>query len=272
MGSAVWIAAASQRTAAALQEAETSLALAESHYRQARSAVDHFGGSVADRLAGLPGADRLRHGLLSDTLTYYQEFLRTANRDTNLRNDLAATHFKSGVIAHRMGDIAGSRRGYEQAVSAWRGLAASQGASSDELQSLLALGLRCLAGVESEAGRIDQAMGHFTESIAVSEALARDAPRDPRHDSAVAEALASRGVARHHAGDTVAGIEDLKKAVARFETALASDPDRAGDLRALAVTHSNLSDLSPGNVARRCLHARRAGARNPGAPRRGEPR
>ncbi|MEN1678958.1 MAG: protein kinase [Planctomycetota bacterium] len=228
IGSAFWVAAA-------LKQSQASATLAQTHYRQARAAVDHFGGDLADRLAELPGAETLRRELLADTLAYYKQFLATAERDADLRSDIAATHFKSGAIALRLGDVANARASYQKAVDAWRMEDASP-------QTLLALGLRSLARVESTLGRHDEAIKHGEEAVSLSRQDLLQQPGDAELASGLADSLASYAAVLKAAGDPVGGIAQLRLAVQQYRQTLDADSKRVADQRSLAVALSNLSN------------------------------
>ncbi len=60
--------------------AQQNFERAERHFREARGAVDQLGSLTAERLSGMPGAERVRRELLQDTLDYYQRFVDEAQR------------------------------------------------------------------------------------------------------------------------------------------------------------------------------------------------
>ena len=82
-----------------------------------RSVVDQFGARLAERLAGIPGAEPLRQELLGETLRYYQGFIEQAGDDPVLQEDIAVTYTKIGGITERTGRIG-------EAVAAYRSSAA----------------------------------------------------------------------------------------------------------------------------------------------------
>ncbi|TWT90124.1 Serine/threonine-protein kinase PrkC [Pseudobythopirellula maris] len=255
--SAVWVGAHARRTADALAQSEANLARAETHYRQARLVVDHFGADLADRLAEIPGAERLHQRLLGDTLGYYQAFLETEGPDGALRDDLATTHYKSGAVAERLGDPAAARDCYQQAVEAWRGalpltsdLVASDAAlqaaqtksdnSSNDLLGLMALGN--LARIEGNLGDHDTSGRRFGAAISLGRRLLREEPDSVARMSLMAETLANHGVMLTRSGRNTDGAKRLREAIGLLERVAALEPERAEHARDLAVAENNLSD------------------------------
>ena len=248
--SAVWIAAASHRTTEALAQSEA-------HYRQARAVVDHFGVNLADRLVELPGSERLRRDLLSDTLGYYQEFLKTANADTSLHSDLAVTHFKAAVIAERLGDLTAARLSTQKAVTAWQALA-----SSDVKKSQLAFGRSNLARLESLLGNSAEAEKQFAEAVALQRALFEQFPQEAKRAHELAGTLANRGLMQQRGGDRESATQSLSEAIDFLAVALELEPTNVEFLRSLAVANNNLSETlrsnSPDEAAQACGQAKEA--------------
>ncbi len=120
------------------QKARASFERAERHFLQARGAVDQFGMRMADRLLEIPGAEAVRRDVLIDTLGYYRQFVAEAGDDPQLRHELALAHFKSGVIAAKLGAVTDAMAEYQQAQQLLSKLAATA-ADSDEPRAQLAV-------------------------------------------------------------------------------------------------------------------------------------
>ena len=58
---------------------------------------------LSDRLLEIPGADVVRRDVLIETLAYYRKFVAESAGDPQLKHELALAHFKSGLIASRLG-------------------------------------------------------------------------------------------------------------------------------------------------------------------------
>lgn len=239
VASALWVGAASRRTAAALAQAEQNLDRAEFHYRQARSVVDHFGGQLADRLAEFPGAESLRQALLADTLRYYGEFLATVGDDPQLTGELAATHFKSAAIAERLGDLATARDNYQQAVAAWK---TANDHDGSEPGANVALALAQLARIEGQLGEWGESARLFEEAIAGQRAALQADPNDAAAASILAESLSNRGQMVRRSQGAAAGIDDMREAARLFTLAARLQPAELRHVRALAVAKNNLCE------------------------------
>ncbi|HEX6962138.1 MAG TPA: protein kinase [Lacipirellula sp.] len=92
---AVMLARAEART-------RESLAQADKHFQLARTVVDRFSNGLANELAGIPGAEPIRHGLLQDALEYYKSFASRAADDPALAVDMAAAYHKAAVLAEAL--------------------------------------------------------------------------------------------------------------------------------------------------------------------------
>lgn len=84
----------------------------------ARDAIDRLGSQISEQLAGIPAARTVRHRLLTETLSYYEDlasrqrglasgFERSSIRsafETELQQDLAVTYGKIGVLQTELGN------------------------------------------------------------------------------------------------------------------------------------------------------------------------
>lgn len=282
IASAVMLASASRETTDALKQSQASLHLAETHYQQARKAVDHFGVDLADRLAEIPGAERLRQDLLRDTLVYYQHFLTSSQEDNALHSDVASTHFKSAAIAERLGDISAAQESYQKAVAVWRdahtenletrpaALASAPEQDTPEVDnsaeenlasptSRLAFGLANLARVEGASGKIDEATEHFKEAIELQRGVVRQQPTDAMPLNQLGEMLSNQALLMRRTKNDQA-VPILRQALKTFESALrltrpTALTTRKTCLRNLAVANSNLSEALQATAPKKALIA-----------------
>ncbi len=118
----VLLAREQAKTSAALQDvsrnaeiAQENFERAQRHFEQARAAVDEFGVRSSDRLSEFPGAEGVRRDMLLDTLKYYHQFAQDAGNDPNLRQETALAHFRSAVIAAKLGAVDDAIREYKAA-------------------------------------------------------------------------------------------------------------------------------------------------------------
>ena len=175
----VLLAREQSRTSAALKEVERSAASAqqnferaEKHLRQARAAVDQFGVLVSDRLAEVPGAEPVQRDVLIDSLRYYQQFAVDAANDASLRQETALAHFKSAVIAARLGAIPDAIQEYETSQKLLTALIESD-SSAVEPQAQLALAHNNLGLLYAGNSEYELARQEYASAITIQQQLVR---------------------------------------------------------------------------------------------------
>jgi hypothetical protein len=87
----------------ALQEEEAQRTRADELFHQAREEVDAFFALCEKELANKPELQGLRRKMLESVLAYYQNFINQSEDDPSLQADLAATHFRVGMILNEIG-------------------------------------------------------------------------------------------------------------------------------------------------------------------------
>jgi len=235
------------RTKAALAQAEqsalrarSSFERAEKHFRQARVVVDQFGAGLVDRLAEIPGAEPVRRQLLADTLEYYRAFVAEATGDPWLRHDLAIAHFKSGVLAARLGATAEAIAEYQAAQQILAALIAANPADT-ELESQLALAHNNLGPLLAARGETSAARAEYETSIRIKRRLAESHPVESSFPSQLAESQANLGMLLSELGQGPQAEVALRSAVENLRP-LAERPNAdAKYVRNLAIDSNNLS-------------------------------
>jgi hypothetical protein len=225
------------RTSAALVKSEESLERAERHFREAWRAVDQFGMRVADRLLEIPGAEPLRHEVLLDTLEYYRQFVAEAGDDSQLRHELALAHFKSGVIAAKLGATDDAVAEYHAAQALLTELARA-GSSATEALSQLAVSHNNLGLLLAGAGQVDRARQEYASAIEINTRLSRGEPANPIFASQLAESQANFAMLLDQTGDARQAEKLLRAAVAVLRPMANGQPKYA---RNLAIGLNNLS-------------------------------
>jgi serine/threonine protein kinase/tetratricopeptide (TPR) repeat protein len=218
--------------------AQRSLERAERHYGQARRAVDQFGMQLADRLLEIPGAESVRRDLLLDTLGYYRQFMADAGDDPQLRHELALAHFKSGVIAAKLGATDDAISEYRAAKELLAKLARIE-SSPTELLSHLAVTQNNLGLLLAGGGEVELARREYATAITINERLAGQHPADPVFASQLAESQANFGMLLDQTGDGQQAENSLRAAVDVLRPLIESrEPKYA---RNLAIALNNLS-------------------------------
>jgi len=145
------------RTEAARQRSEES-------FQEAMSAVnDLFTRVSEERLLNEPGLQPVRRDLLQRAREYYERFLQRRSNDSALKNELAATQFKVGLIVEELES--------PEAALIWFAKARDQqkpqvGAQPDSVEDARALSnsLMAMGRVSAKLGKLDEANEFFTDA------------------------------------------------------------------------------------------------------------
>ncbi len=234
-------------TAAALEQAETnardaqaSFERAERHFRQARDTVDHFGMRLADRLVEVPGTERVRRDLLVDTLAYYRQFMQEAGSDPELRHELALAHFKSGVIAAKLGAIQDAVAEYRAAQHLLAELSAADPARTEQ-RAQLALAHNNLGLLLASRGDVDGARAQYDVAIAIQQRLVEQHADYPVFAGQLAESEANSAMLLDQIGDAAGAERSLRRAIDVLRPLAESRHDEPKYARNLAIACNNLS-------------------------------
>lgn len=109
-------------------ESENNLATAENNYWQGRNLVQRWNKDVVRKLADIPGAEALQARMLTDTIDYYEAFLRKAQAqverkdshwptDPALAKDVAAARLGLAAALDARGQTDRAMVAYEQAIA-----------------------------------------------------------------------------------------------------------------------------------------------------------
>jgi serine/threonine protein kinase len=260
----VLLAREQSQTSSALIEAENNSRAArqnfdraERHFEQAREAVDQFGMELADRLLEIPGAEPVRQELLIKTLRYYRQFVSDAGDDPTLRRELALAHFKSGVIAAKLGATSDAITAYETAQRLLAELLSSD--TKGESHSNLAVAHNNLALLLAARGDVARARREFDAAITIQKQLAAQHATDPVFRGQLAESQANLGMLFDQIGDATEAERSLRAAVDVLRPLADSRATEPKYARNLAIACNNLSFvLRKSNAAAADRHARDA--------------
>jgi serine/threonine protein kinase/tetratricopeptide (TPR) repeat protein len=232
---AVLIAREQAATADALLESESNFARSQSNFRQSREVLDHFGPLVADRLAGLPGAERLRNEVLQDTLRYYDRFVAQATNDPTLQSELAITCFRSGEILDRLGASDKALAAYERARDLFRTL------KTDNAQVQLAACHNNLALLYASQGNIDAAQTAYDDAIRLYEQRLVTDASNADCQLQLASAIGNLALLLSHADQHSEALELHHRALELQQQLVEDHPEQAEFRHELAMTFNNLS-------------------------------
>ncbi len=186
---------------------------------------------MADRLSDVPGAETVRRDLLVGALKYYRQFMADAGHDPQFRHELALAHFKSGVIAGRLGFATDAIREYQAAQTLLAELVKSEpnaGQTSDQL----AVTHNNLALLLAGRGDVDAARRHYTAAINIQKRSAEQHADEPVFAGQLAESQANLGMLLDQTGEAAAA----ERRCARRWAFYARSPNRGPAKRSTPAT------------------------------------
>jgi eukaryotic-like serine/threonine-protein kinase len=234
----------------AREQARTSAALADAKQqsRQARSAVDQLGVRLSDRLAEIPGAESVRRDVLIEALGYYRQFANEAGNDPQLRQETALAHFRSAVIAAKLGAIDDAITEYQSAQKLLAELVSAEPQRTEPRAQLAVshnnLGLLFAGRSETEQARLE-----YDKAIAIQEKLLREQPQNLAFAGQLAESEANLGLLLDQTGDTSGAERSLRAATSVLRPLADSNLNDPQPARNLAIACNNLSFVLRGHDA-----------------------
>jgi serine/threonine protein kinase/Tfp pilus assembly protein PilF len=248
-------------TEEALKKSENNVVKAEKYFRQARQVVDRFGIRHAEQLAAVPGAEPLRQGLLGETLSYYQDFIKQADEDPSLRADLATTYFKMGAIREELGGARQALTAYRRAEALFKQMAAERPADGRHLAEV-AVCQNNIGWLLSQMGKTAEARAAYLDAIATQERLvAEHAAKngdDARFRNDLALTYGNLGLLEQQTGDTAKAAQAFGQSLRIQEDLVRRYSDDTSYQSGLAVGYNNLAyalSQSKGEDAQRCYQA-----------------
>lgn len=246
-GGMVMLAREQSRTSDALAESEHNAKIAqenferaERYFHQARSAVDQLGVQLSDRLVEIPGSESVRRDLLLDTLRYYHQFAIDAGSDPALRQETALAHFKSAVIAARLGAVGDAIKEYESSQHVFEQLVRDEPARV-EAHAQLALAHNNLGLLYAARSETDRARQEYLKAIEIQKQLVQQHTDNHIVAGQLAESEANLGLLLDQSGDTKGAEQSLRAAIQTLRPLADSQPNLPKSSRDLAIAFNNLS-------------------------------
>ncbi len=145
------------RTEAARKRSEES-------FQEAMSAVnDLFTRVSEERLLNEPGLQTVRRDLLQRAREYYERFLQRRSNDPALKNELAATQFKMGLIVEELESPEAALVWFAKARDQQKAQVAAQPDSVDDARALSNT-LMAMGRASMKLGKLDEANEYFGDA------------------------------------------------------------------------------------------------------------
>ncbi len=157
--------------AKSLDETKVAQTLSEVSFQDALSAVNEFFTRVSEeRLLNEPGAQGLRKELLDLAKSYYLRLLDRRGGDESVQEELAATHYRLGLITEELDSPRASLKSYETARTMLT-VQLQKHPNSTARQKFSSNTLNAMGRAHTRLGELDQAETLFKESRQIRAAL-----------------------------------------------------------------------------------------------------
>lgn len=212
-----------------------ALAASESRLQQALEVVDELFTRVSeDELLNEPGMQPLRKDLLGKALKHYQYFLTESGGKEALREEVASSHFRVGLISQTLGEIETALSELSIARNIQEKLL---NAHPDDLRRLKALAdtFNALGSLYNSKHQFDLSSKMFHESTTVRERLVALQSNNIEFKRLLANSTMNLGLAKVEDGNPEEGILDMREAQSSRQAILKDNPEMERIHRDLAM-------------------------------------
>lgn len=244
--------AARRQVEASLSETAKAQALSEASFQDALAAVNDFFTHVSeDRLLNEPGTEELRHELLDLARDYYQRFLSRRSDDPTVRDEVALSHFRVGLIVEELDSPQAAIPSYEKARDLQRALLDDlvdrDSMAAKATKRALSRTINALARVATNSGDLEEAETLFDETRRLRQELV-DSTSDPAErfefDRLLANADMNLGLLARRRSNPELAMKLYQQAQARRQATLPVRPKAPQLRRDLAKGWYNLANLA----------------------------
>ena len=223
-------------------ELQESNALADRSFKNAQEAVNRLGSAVSAQLASIPGAEHVRHSVLQDTLSYYQQFVEDASDDPRLRGELALTESRIGSLIRELESDEASIPHFRKSHRTYQRLLADNPDSKSAMKGM-ARNLNQLGLALVDAGAMADAEKAYDEAIELQQSLCSD-DRSWEHQTDLALTRSNLGLLYQGTQRHTQALTELSSAVDSLTACTVADPSNVLAQRGLAAALGNLSSLT----------------------------
>lgn len=159
-----------------LEKTKTAQVLSEASFQDALSAVNEFFTRVSeDRLLNEPGAQGLRKELLQLAHSYYLRLLDRREEDPTVQEELAATHYRIGLIVEELESPQAALASYNKAREMLETQLKAK-PDSKPLRQFLSNTFNALGRAQTRMRELDRAEESFKTARRIRAALADETP------------------------------------------------------------------------------------------------
>jgi serine/threonine-protein kinase len=203
---------------------QEKVALTESSFLKQKGVVDDLFTRVSEEtLLNQPGMQPLRKDLMEKVLAYYQQFLAERGNDVKLKDELASTHYRIGVITEMLESADKALPFYETADKMQTELLLT---SPDDPQRIEARAntLNALGTVWAKKKDSSRAGRQFSAAAALRERLVKLREANVDFKRMLANVYLNLGQVAMNSGDLPAAREHFRKSQEIRQAALKNDP------------------------------------------------
>lgn len=234
------LAVSNVRTEAARKRSEES-------FQEAMSAVnDLFTRVSEERLLNEPGLQPVRRDLLQRAREYYERFLQRRSNDPALKNELAATQFKMGLIVEELESPDAALAWLKKARDQQKAQVAAQPDSLEDTRAL-SNSLMAMGRVSLKLGKLDEADEFFSDAEKLRSTLlekTKDAEAKFDLQRLFANCRMNLGLVQRSRGNLDQARDLYVEAQDQRRKTLPTKPDDRAMRRDLAKGFYNLANLA----------------------------
>ncbi len=238
---------ARQAVEKSLDETKVAQTLSEASFQDALNAVNEFFTRVSEeRLLNEPGAQGLRKELLTLAKTYYLRLLDRRDGDPAVQEELAATHYRLGLITEELDSPRASLKSYDTARSMLT-IQLKKNPNSATRQKFLSNTLNAMGRAHTRLGELDKAEELFKESRQIRAALvgaAENVAERTELERLLANTEMNLSLIEKQRGNLAEALKFMQHAQEDRLTSLKQEPQNRKLRRDLAKGDYNLANLA----------------------------
>jgi non-specific serine/threonine protein kinase/serine/threonine-protein kinase len=213
--------------------ARVERAIAEERFNEVREMAHAVMFDYHDAIATLPGSTPVRERMVKDSLNYLDKLAQQAGDDRALLREIASAYLKVGDVQGRafyanLGDTRGALESYQKALAIRQELTALE-PNDAGLRGELAMSYERIGRLNTVLGNPAVAVEDLQKAMTIYEELFRADPANRPVRGELGLVNMSLGIAvgfsaTNSLGDTGAGMEYQRKAIAILEPLVAEEP------------------------------------------------
>lgn len=200
---------------------------------------DMFTEAAEDELLNQPGMQGLRNRLLGKALEHYQELLQESGGSQWLQDEVAAAHYRVGVIRQEIGQYEEADAEFTAAIDKQSALLKAYPTDAKRLEALSDT-LNARGRLLTLTGRLDDAIVAFKETEELRTKLLALDPKNAIWERKLASIRGNLGMAELNAGFEESGRRHIDQAQRQRLAMLERDPKFAAARRDLAMGYFTL--------------------------------